>query len=194
VALPILLPLMAVLALCVVLDSKGPAFFVQERVGKDGRRFRLYKFRTMRADYNDGADRDYMQSFVAGHIGEQADGQDAINKPIRTQDITRVGRFLRKASLDELPQIFNVLEGEMSLIGPRPNVPWETEVYQEWHRERLDVLPGITGLAQVHGRSSLTFDEIATYDVEYVRTLSLQVDIAILVATVRSVFSGKGAL
>lgn len=194
VALPLLLLLMGVVALCVVLDSKGSPFFVQERVGKDGQRFRLYKFRTMRADYDGQADREYMQSFVAGQTGERPDGQDAINKPIRTDDITRVGRFLRKASLDEVPQVFNVLKGEMSLIGPRPNVPWETDAYLEWHRERLAVMPGITGLAQVHGRSSLSFNEIAAYDVEYVRTLSLRADLAIMLGTARIVITRKGAL
>lgn len=193
-ALPLLVVLMGVIALLVVLDTPGSPFFVQERIGKDGRPFRLFKFRTMRADYRDEKDQAYMRAFVAGQLIEQAKGQDAINKPIRTQDITRVGRVLRKASLDELPQIFNVLGGEMSLIGPRPNVPWEVECYKEWHRERLAVLPGISGLAQVQGRSTLSFDEIAAYDIEYVRTMSLSTDMTILADTVRSVFSGKGAL
>lgn len=193
-ALPFLLVLMGIIAMLIVLDSPGSPFFVQERIGKDGRPFRMYKFRTMRADYRDDKDQAYMRAFVAGQLIERADGQDAINKPIRTQDITRVGRVLRKASLDELPQIFNVLGGDMSLIGPRPNVPWEVECYKEWHRERLAVLPGISGLAQVQGRSTLTFDEIAAYDIEYVRTMSLATDMTILVDTVRSVFSGKGAL
>jgi lipopolysaccharide/colanic/teichoic acid biosynthesis glycosyltransferase len=193
-ALPLLLPLMGIIALLIVLDSPGSPLFLQERIGKDGCRFRLYKFRTLRADYDDAQDRVGMQSFVSGQAIRRADGQDAINKPIRTRDITRVGRLLRKSSLDELPQIINVLRGEMSLIGPRPNVPWEVECYKDWHLERLEVLPGISGLAQVQGRSTLTFDEIATYDIKYVRTMSLNVDMTILVDTIRSVFSGKGAL
>jgi lipopolysaccharide/colanic/teichoic acid biosynthesis glycosyltransferase len=193
-ALPLLFPLMGMIALLIVIDSPGSPFFLQERIGKDGLRFRLYKFRTLRADYDDAQDRVDMQSFVSGKAISHADGQDAINKPIRTRDITRVGRFLRKSSLDELPQIINVLIADMSLIGPRPNVPWEVECYKDWHLERLKVLPGISGLAQVQGRSTLTFDEIATYDIEYVRTMSLNVDLNILIDTIRSVFSGKGAL
>lgn len=193
-ALPFLLVLMGLIVVLIVLDSPGSPFFVQGRIGKDGRPFRMYKFRTMRADYRGDKDQAYMRAFVAGQTIEREGGQDAINKPIRTQDITRVGRILRKASLDELPQIFNVLGGDMSLIGPRPNVPWEVECYKEWHLERLAVLPGISGLAQVQGRSTLTFDEIAAYDIEYVRTMSLATDMTILVDTVRSVFSGKGAL
>jgi len=192
--LPFLLVLMGMIALLIVLDTPGSPFFVQERIGKGGRPFRLFKFRTMRVDYRDEKDQAYMRAFVSGQLIEKTKGQDAINKPIRTQDITRVGRILRKASLDELPQVFNVLGGEMSLIGPRPNVPWEVECYKEWHRERLAVLPGISGLAQVQGRSTLSFDEIAAYDIEYVRTMSLSTDMTILVSTVRSVFSGKGAL
>lgn len=193
-ALPFLLILMGAIALLIVLDSPGSPFFVQKRIGKDGRSFRMYKFRTMRADYTDEKDQTYMRAFITGQPFERVNGQEAINKPIRTQDITRVGRVLRKASLDELPQVFNVLAGEMSLIGPRPNVPWEVECYKEWHRERLAVLPGISGLAQVQGRSTLTFDEIAAYDIEYVRTMSLSTDVSIFINTVRSVFSGKGAL
>ena len=192
-ALPLLLMLMGAIALLIVFDTPGSPLFIQERVGKDGRRFRMYKFRTMRADYSDENDREYMQAFVAGRPAERSADQDAIHKPIRSGDITRVGRFLRKASLDELPQVFNVLTGEMSLIGPRPNVPWEVESYKEWHCERLDVLPGISGLAQVQGRSTLSFDEIAAYDVEYARTMSFSLDMEIMFATMSSVFSGKGA-
>ena len=193
-ALPFLVLLMAAISLLIVLDTPGSPVFIQERVGKDGRRFRLYKFRTMRADYDSDGDRAYMQAFVAGQAVERAAEQDAVHKPIRSSDITRVGRYLRKASLDELPQVFNVLNGEMSLIGPRPNVPWEVDSYREWHHERLDVLPGISGLAQVQGRSTLSFDEIAAYDIEYVRTMRFALDVEILLDTVRSVFSGKGAL
>ena len=192
-ALPLLLVLMGVIALLIVLDTPGSPLFVQERVGKDGRRFRMYKFRTMRADYSNETDRDYMRAFVAGQPAQLSPEQDAVHKPIRSSDITRVGRYLRKASLDELPQVFNVLAGDMSLIGPRPNVPWEVESYKEWHYERLDVLPGISGLAQVQGRSSISFDEIAAYDIEYARTVSFALDIDIMLATVRCVFSGEGA-
>lgn len=187
---------MAVIALIIVLDSPGSPFFVQERVGKDRRPFRLYKFRTMRCDYNDREDRGFMQAYVAGAIddAQQTAGQrDALYKPIKKRDITRVGRILRKASLDELPQVINILKGEMSLIGPRPNVPWEVESYRDWHYGRLAVLPGITGLAQVHGRSNISFDEIASYDIQYVENLCFRMDLQIILQTVWMVLTGKGA-
>lgn len=187
-----LLVIMGIIAIAIVWDSPGSPFFLQERVGKDRRRFRMIKFRTMWRDYDDRSDRAFMQAFVAGQLGGE-EGQTVIHKPLRKENITRVGRFLRKASLDELPQIINILKGEMSLIGPRPNVPWETEAYEEWHFERLKVLPGITGLAQVHGRSCLSFDQIAAYDVKYVRNVSLRLDLWILWRTVWVVAFGKGA-
>lgn len=197
--MPALLLLMGAIALLIKLDSPGSPFFVQERVGKDQRLFRLYKFRTMRSDYDDKADRVFMQAYVAGKLpnAEDADedsgDRDALFKPIKKNDITRVGRFLRKASLDELPQAINILRGEMSLVGPRPNVPWEVASYQEWHLERLSVLPGITGLAQINGRSNISFDQIAKYDVLYVRNLSIKTDLQILWQTFRIVFIGRGA-
>jgi lipopolysaccharide/colanic/teichoic acid biosynthesis glycosyltransferase len=196
-ALPVLLMVAGTIALVIVLDSPGSPFFVQERVGKDGRRFLLYKFRTMHANHDDRRDRAFMQAYVAGQLAAEQvtdiETRDARYKPIQRQDITSVGRLLRKASLDELPQIINILKGEMSLIGPRPNVPWEVEAYHDWHYERLDVLPGITGLAQVNGRSNITFDEIANYDIEYVRNLSFQMDIFIVLRTMQFVLTSEGA-
>lgn len=187
---------MGVIALVIVLDSPGSPIFVQERVGKDRQLFRLYKFRTMRCDYDDSNDRAFMQAFVAGQLSDtnkRKGERDALFKPIKTHDITRVGRALRKASLDELPQIMNILKGEMSLVGPRPNVPWEVDSYHEWHFERLSVLPGITGLAQIHGRSTISFDDIAKYDVLYVRNLSIGMDLQIIWQTFWTVLIGDGA-
>jgi lipopolysaccharide/colanic/teichoic acid biosynthesis glycosyltransferase len=116
----------------------------------------------MRHDHDDRRDRDFMQAFVAGQLNQIVPHNGAaVYKAVRKSDLTRVGRLLRKTSLDELPQIYNVMRGEMSLVGPRPNVPWEVDKYLLWHYERLEVLPGITGLAQVYGRSNLTFDKIA---------------------------------
>ncbi len=184
---------MAIIALAIILDSPGSPFFIQERVGKDRRRFRMVKFRTMRADHDDSRDRAFMQAYVAGRLNQGDEEQAFINKPIKKGEITRVGRILRKTSLDELPQLVNVVRGEMSLIGPRPNVPWEVEEYQEWHFERLDVRPGITGYAQVYGRSSLSFDEIAARDIHYVRHIGLKMDLHILWRTFWIVFSGRGA-
>ncbi|HID63032.1 MAG TPA: sugar transferase [Anaerolineae bacterium] len=191
-AMPLALPLMAICALAIHLDSPGPVLFIQERIGKGGRRFRLLKFRTMRHNLDDSSHRAFMKAFVNGQIGGGENG-GAIYKPIRASQVTRVGRILRKTSLDELPQLINVLRGEMSLVGPRPNVPWEFEEYRGWHKERLEVLPGITGLAQVRGRSGITFDSIVKYDIEYIERWSLALDLKILWWTLISVFLGTGA-
>jgi lipopolysaccharide/colanic/teichoic acid biosynthesis glycosyltransferase len=214
-ALPVVLPLMAICALAVLIDSPGHVLFVQERIGKGGHRFRMYKFRTMRQSLDDGSHRAFMKAYVNGQIGGNGDGKDGrfrgvliespvhekigtngngkVYKPVRTSQVTRVGRILRKTSLDELPQIFNVLKGEMSLVGPRPNVSWEVEAYRGWHHERLEVLPGITGLAQVHGRSAISFDHIVRYDIEYVEKQSLKMDLKILWWTFSTVLLGTAA-
>jgi len=214
-ALPFVLPLMAICALAIHLDSPGPALFIQERIGKGALRFRMYKFRTMQHNLDDSSNRAFMKAFVNGQIDGDGDGKDdglhwafkkafvsrqmgsngngKIYKPAQTSQVTRVGRILRKTSLDELPQILNVLGGEMSLIGPRPNVPWEVEEYRGWHNERLEVLPGITGLAQVRGRSGIGFDSIVRYDIEYVENRGLALDLKILWWTVSSVVGGEGA-
>jgi lipopolysaccharide/colanic/teichoic acid biosynthesis glycosyltransferase len=134
-----------------------------------------------------------MKAYISGKV----DGGDVPTvprfKPNNNGNITRLGNLLRKTSLDEIPQIINILRGEMSLIGPRPNVPWEVETYQLWHTERLDVLPGITGLAQVKGRSNLRFDELVRYDIYYVRNQSLILDLKILWWTILTIVTGLGA-
>lgn len=191
-ALPLILPITIICAAIIYLDSSGPIFFVQERIGKGGRPFRMYKFRTMRPNLDDTHHRAFMKAFVNGQIKHSADGP-VIFKPVQASEITKAGRVLRKTSLDELPQIINVLKGEMSLVGPRPNVPWEVEEYRLWHHERLEVLPGITGLAQVRGRSGILFDHIVKCDVEYLEKLSLALDIKILWWTLTSVLGGRGA-
>jgi lipopolysaccharide/colanic/teichoic acid biosynthesis glycosyltransferase len=191
-AMPLALPLLAICALAIHLDSPGPVLFVQERIGKGGRRFRMYKFRTMQHNLDDSCHRDFMKAFVNGRVGGD-ENSGAIYKPIQASQVTRVGRILRKTSLDELPQLINVLNGEMSLVGPRPNVLWEFEEYKGWHTERLEVLPGITGLAQVRGRSGINFDSIVRYDIEYIERQSLALDLKILWWTLISVFLGRGA-
>src|SRR5574338_816144 len=128
--LPLCLALSALVAVLIVVDSSGSPLFVQERVGIGGKRFRVYKFRTMVTRRNDGEERDFMQKFVSGQL---IDESNQLHKPIKKSDITRLGRLLRKSSLDELPQVINILRGEMSLVGPRPNVPWEVEAYKPWH-------------------------------------------------------------
>ena len=191
--LPLALPLMAVIALVIRLESPGPALFIQERLGLGGRRFRLLKFRTMRQAPEGEGEREFMKAFVAGQVGRGESQAARGYKPNHAARLTRLGRFLRRTSLDELPQLVNVLRGEMSLVGPRPNVAWEFEVYQEWHKERLEVWPGITGLAQVRGRSNLPFNKIVQYDIAYVRSQSLKLDLQILWWTAQWVLSGRGA-
>ncbi len=191
--LPFILVAAAIIAVAIYIDSPGRVLFVQERVGLGGRRFKMYKFRTLRPDHNQLSSREFMIAFISGEIGSDAEQEQKIFKPMHAKDITSVGRFLRRTSLDELPQIINVLRGNMSLIGPRPNISWEVEAYKEWHRQRLEVLPGITGLAQVKGRSSISFDAIVRYDIEYVHHQSLRLDLQILWWTMRSVFTGRGA-
>jgi lipopolysaccharide/colanic/teichoic acid biosynthesis glycosyltransferase len=193
-ALPLAIIAIAVIGIAILIDSGGPVFFVQERIGRGERRFKMYKFRTMRCDYDGRTSREFMKAFVTGQINQDGcDHDQAIYKPNHNDQITRVGRILRKTSLDELPQIFNVLRGEMSWVGPRPNVPWEVEVYRSWHNERLEVLPGITGLAQVRGRSDISFDSIVRYDIEYIEKRSLKLDFQILWWTALAVVMGKGA-
>lgn len=193
--LPFILVVIGLIALAISLDSPGSPLFVQERVGMNGRRFKIYKFRSMWKNHNPQRDRSFMQDYISGKISldDGRDGKVARFKPVRQEDLTRVGRFLRKTSLDELPQIFNVIRGEMSLIGPRPNVTWEVDAYLPWHYERLNVLPGITGLAQVMGRSDITFDQIARYDIRYARYQDLQMDFWILWQTVQIIFDRSGA-
>ena len=195
--LPITLPIMCICALAIYHDSRGSIFFVQERIGKGGRLFRMYKFRTMQPDINIGDCQEYMQAYVRGEISNGAEnnhnGQEVF-KPVGSEDIFRVGRFLRKISLDELPQMINVLKGDMSLVGPRPNVPWEVDAYSPWQHERLEVLPGITGLAQVRGRSCIDFVSLVRNDIEYIEKQNFSLDLKIIWWTLNSFLRGKGAL
>ena len=177
------LPIWLVIILAVKLDSPGSAFFVQDRVGKDGRRFRFYKFRTMRVD----AERMLLD------LQKQNEVDGPVFKMRRDPRITRVGSFLRRTSLDELPQLVNVLKGEMSLVGPRPPLPREVESYRPNDLIRLSIKPGLTCLWQIRGRSTCTFDQWMEYDREYVRGVSLRLDLSILVRTVWAVASCKGA-
>lgn len=189
---PLLVPVGIIVVIAIRLDSPGPIFFMQERAGKGGRLFKIIKFRTMHHNIDDSFHRTFMKEYITGQI-KATEGKQATFKPFNTDQVTRVGRILRKTSLDELPQLINVLKGEMSFVGPRPNVPWEVEAYHGWHIERLEVLPGITGLAQVAGRSGIPFDEIVQRDIEYIENQSLKLDLKILWWTLASVLFGKGA-
>jgi exopolysaccharide biosynthesis polyprenyl glycosylphosphotransferase len=182
-ALPVVLPLAFLVAFAIRRDSDGPAIFRQERVGKNGQRFTALKFRTMVADAEERkAD---LTAF------NEADGP--IFKMRDDPRLTRVGRLLRRSSLDELPQLWNVVKGEMSLVGPRPPTPDEVSQYEEWHYRRLEVNPGLTGLWQVLGRSDTSFDEMVRLDIYYAENWSPGMDLRILIETVPAVLSGKGA-
>lgn len=194
--LAIISPLLVTLAVAVKLTSKGPIFFRQQRVGQYGRPFTFLKFRSMYMANNHAVHQDYVKKFIAGaHMaGQSADGKAPTFKLTNDPRITPLGRFLRKTSLDELPQLINVLRGEMSLVGPRPPIPYEVEYYDIWHKRRfLAVKPGITGLWQVNGRSRTTFDEMVRLDLQYAKYWSLALDIKILLQTPRAIFSGEGA-
>ena len=191
-SLPVALPIMAICALAIHFDSAGPSFFVQDRIGKGSRTFRMIKFRTMRSNFDDRQNRVYMKAYIKGDLDWNGDGK-IVFKPNNDDQITRVGRILRKTSLDELPQIINILKGEMSIVGPRPNVPWEVEEYRPWHHERCEVLPGMTGLAQVRGRSSIGFVSLVRLDIEYIEKQSLAMDMRILWWTFLTVCRGMGA-
>jgi exopolysaccharide biosynthesis polyprenyl glycosylphosphotransferase len=195
-ALIVSLPLMALIAIGIKCTSKGPVLFRQTRVGYCGKKFTFLKFRTMYLGAVDQTHRDYMKEFINGNNENINMGTQ--HKPVfkMTKDarITPFGRLLRKTSLDELPQFFNVLAGDMSLVGPRPPIPYEVSEYDHWHKKRvLDVKPGITGLWQIRGRSSITFDEAVRLDVQYARQWSLMLDFKIMLQTVRAVLSRKGA-
>ena len=189
-----LAPAFLVIAALIKLTSRGPVFFRQVRVGQDAKPFTILKFRTMYANADHALHRDYVSWFIQASGQAQNNGHNGVFKMTHDPRITTVGRVLRKTSLDELPQFLNVLTGEMSLVGPRPPIPYELEQYKPWHCRRvLDAKPGITGLWQVSGRSRTTFDEMVRLDLRYARNCSVWTDIKILLATPRAVFSGKGA-
>lgn len=192
-ALLLLSPLFAVIATAVKLTSKGPIFFRQQRLGQYGARFTFLKFRSMKAQNNTQIHREFVRKLIS----EQQPGAEAGKTPYKIKNdprVTPIGRFLRRTSLDEIPQFINVLKGEMSLVGPRPPIPYEIETYDIWHRRRfLETKPGITGLWQVEGRSRVKFDEMVRLDLKYARTWSPWLDIKILLRTPRAVFRGDGA-
>ncbi|MEP7149430.1 MAG: sugar transferase [Acidobacteriota bacterium] len=194
-AVIVLSPVLVVISLMVKRGSRGPAMFRQERVGMDGRIFLCYKFRTMYADADETAHREAYRKNILGDA--EANAGDT-NRPVfgKVKDddrVTRTGRWLRRSSLDELPQLFNVLKGDMSIVGPRPPILYEVEGYELWHRKRLDMKPGITGLWQVSGRNRLTFDEMVRTDLYYIENWSLWLDLKIIFLTLPAVWRGDGA-
>jgi lipopolysaccharide/colanic/teichoic acid biosynthesis glycosyltransferase len=180
-------PVMLVIAAAVRLESPGPILFRQERLGIGGRRFTLYKFRTMHAAADEEAHRRYVQRLIT-----REEPTDATWVPLKSDPrVTRIGGFLRRSHLDEMPQLLNVLRGEMSLVGPRPPIPYEVELYAPWHLERLAVTPGLTGLWQVRGWGRLSFDEGVALDLEYIRRRSFATDLGILLRTAWQITTGR---
>jgi lipopolysaccharide/colanic/teichoic acid biosynthesis glycosyltransferase len=189
-----LLPVFLVIAAAVKARSRGPVFFGQVRVGQQMKSFTMLKFRTMHLNADDAIHHEYVTRFIKAGVTATDTAKPGFFKMANDPRITPVGHFLRKTSLDELPQLWNVLRGDMSLVGPRPPLPYEVEQYQPWHCRRVvDAKPGITGLWQVTGRSLTTFDDMVRLDLRYARTRSLWTDIKILLATPAAVIAGKGA-
>jgi lipopolysaccharide/colanic/teichoic acid biosynthesis glycosyltransferase len=192
-ALVICMPLLLIIGLAIKISSKGPIFFKQQRVGQYGKCFTFLKFRSMYVDNDSGVHREFVKHLIAGHTERDSSGEDgtAVYKLTADKRITRIGRFLRRTSLDELPQFLNTLRGDMSLVGPRPAIPYEVAAYQTWHRRRvLEVKPGITGLWQVNGRSRVKFDEMVRMDIRYAKSWSPWLDLKILIRTPRAVLKG----
>jgi lipopolysaccharide/colanic/teichoic acid biosynthesis glycosyltransferase len=187
-------PLLVALAVAIRLDSPGPVLFRQRRVGYRMRLFTVFKFRTMRDGADERLHRDYVHALISGDpvSPTQAAGEQLykLDSDVR---VTRLGRTMRRFSLDELPQLWNVLRGDMSLVGPRPVIPYEVEDYPVWYCERFAVKPGLTGLWQVSGRNTKTYEEMVGLDIEYVRSRRVALDLRILVKTIRVVLRSEGA-
>ena len=203
-----LAPIFILLAVLIRLDSKGPAIYKQERVGARlgflrgspcwiRKRFTMYKFRTMKNDAKATIHYEFVRAYITNDSSlseiKAMRKANAIYKLVNDPRVTRVGHFLRKNSLDELPQLWNVLLGDMSLVGPRPPLPYEVEMYKPRHHQRLEALPGITGLWQIKGRSSTTFEEMVVLDLEYIQKQCLWLDLKIMFGTLPAVLSRKGA-
>ncbi len=207
VLLLLLSPLMIVVAILIVVETPGPAIFRQERVGRSRRAgdgsstwilstFTIYKFRTMHKDTPADTHRAFVHAFISNDeeaMAAMQGGKTQVRKLVDHPHVTRLGRFLRKSSLDELPQLWNVIKGDMSLVGPRPDVPYSVENYLPWHCERLAVQPGMTGLWQVSGRSRVSFEDWIRMDIEYVHKQSFWLDLKILFLTIPVVLRARGA-
>ncbi len=195
-ALVLLAPLMLIVAAAVRLTSRGPAIYKQRRLGKNGAPFTFYKFRSMSAAVDDRIHREYVARLIrAGDEAAAGSGQEPSSYKMKHDPrVTPLGRLLRKSSIDELPQLLNVLRGDMSMVGPRPPIPYEAENYEPWHLRRiLTVRPGITGLWQVEGRSRVTFSEMVRMDLRYIRDCSPMLDLRIMLKTVLVVIRCDGA-
>jgi len=189
----LLSPILIGVALAVRIESRGPAFFRQRRVGYREKEFTLFKFRSMRVDADPQGHQEYVTALIKGEGQNPNGGRENLYKLAVDNRITGVGRWIRRWSLDELPQLFNVVRGDMTLVGPRPAIPYEVAEYPSWYRERFSVKPGLTGYWQVSGRSERTYEEMVRLDIEYARRRSIGLDLSILVKTPWVVLSRKGA-
>ncbi|HZD60060.1 MAG TPA: sugar transferase [Anaerolineae bacterium] len=192
VGLVLLSPLFLVIAILIRIDSPGPAIFAQRRIGKGGKEFTFYKFRSMYQDCDNRLHQEYMAKLINSG-DEDLKGKAGCFKIEDDPRVTRVGRILRKSSLDELPQLINVFKGDMSLVGPRPALPYEVKMYEPWHARRLSAIPGITGLWQVGGRSEKNFKEMVELDLKYIDNWSVWLDMKILLKTFQVIFNRRGA-
>jgi lipopolysaccharide/colanic/teichoic acid biosynthesis glycosyltransferase len=187
-------PFLIAIALLIKITSKGPVFFAQKRIGENGRAFTLYKFRTMREGIDDSVHREFTENFIKGRVVHSSLDESGSNVYKLTNDtrVTGVGGFLRKVSLDELPQFINILKGEMTIVGPRPPLCYEYECYEDWHKLRVSVKPGLTGLWQVSGRSSVPFNEMVKLDLYYIENWTILMDLKIMLKTLPVMLAGTG--
>jgi len=186
-------PFLVLIMLAIKIGSSGPVLHRQIRLGKKGRPFVFYKFRSMYDDRNDAEHRSYVNNLIkAGSSYRAGQNGELLFKIYDDGRVTRVGKLIRKYSVDEFPQLFNVLRGEMSLVGPRPPLPYEYEDYADWCRKRLDGIPGITGLWQVSGKNTIPFDEMVELDIHYLKNWSLWLDIKIIFRTIPAMLKGEG--
>ncbi len=193
-ALCVFAPAWLIVAILIKLDSRGAVLYKQERVGMDGRIFLIYKFRTMSANADDRQHREFQRRYIEGHPETNlGDSERPVYKLHTDPRVTRSGRVLRRLSLDELPQLLNVLRGDMSIVGPRPPIPYEVEAYELWHRKRLDMKPGVTGLWQVSGRNRLSFDDMVRLDLFYIENWSPLLDLRIILRTLPVMLRGDDA-
>ena len=186
-ALILVAPLMIIISLIIVLDSPGGPIFPQVRVGKEHRRFTIYKFRTMKVKSDDREYKVYVKNLVTAGSHYAVDSHGPVYKLTNDKRVTRFGGLLRRIDLDELPQLINILKGDLSLVGPRPDIPQSVELYKAWHLQRLTVKPGLTGPWQINGRDRVSFDDMVSMDLDYIRQRNIKLDLKVLALTLPSI-------